>query len=258
MALNGTQAIDRATSLLIKILNSQEPPLLSELARQLDLPKSTTSRILGALERQGLIRRNRDGEYEGGEVLMKFAAAQNQDTSLIASLIARMRPVLENLAAKTSESVNLAVPGKAGNNELKLIDQVDGQYLLGATNWVGRNVPYHASALGKVLLAFNAAQLPSGNLQSKTNQTITSRAQLAKELEKVRKVGYAILDNELEEGLVAVAAPVFNRNGSVVAAISISGPDARITREQLVKFGELIIREIKKNQVKETGKVGAA
>jgi DNA-binding IclR family transcriptional regulator len=252
MALTGTQAVDRATSLLIEILNSQEPPLLSELARQLDLPKSTTSRILGALERQGLIRRDRDGAYIGGEVLMRFASTQNQD----AALIARMRPVLENLAAKTSESVNLAVPG---NNELKLIDQVDGQYLLGATNWIGRNVPYHASALGKVLLAFNAAQLPSGNLQSKTNRTITSKAQLTKELEKVRKVGYAILDNELEEGLVAVAAPVFNHNGSVVAAISISGPDARITKDQLIKFGEMIIREIKKNQVTAVaGKVGAA
>ena len=252
MALTGTQAVDRATSLLIEILNSQEPPLLSELARQLDLPKSTTSRILGALERQGLIRRDRDGAYIGGEVLMRFASTQNQD----AALIARMRPVLENLAAKTSESVNLAVPG---NNELKLIDQVDGQYLLGATNWIGRNVPYHASALGKVLLAFKAAQLPSGNLQSKTNRTITSKAQLTKELEKVRKVGYAILDNELEEGLVAVAAPVFNHNGSVVAAISISGPDARITKDQLIKFGEMIIREIKKNQVTAVaGKVGAA
>ncbi len=252
MALTGTQAVDRATSLLIEILNSQEPPLLSELARQLDLPKSTTSRILGALERQGLIRRDRDGAYIGGEVLMRFASTQNQD----AALIARMRPVLENLATKTSESVNLAVPG---NNELKLIDQVDGQYLLGATNWIGRNVPYHASALGKVLLAFNAAQLPSGNLQSKTNRTITSKAQLTKELEKVRKVGYAILDNELEEGLVAVAAPVFNHNGSVVAAISISGPDARITKDQLIKFGEMIIREIKKNQVTAVaGKVGAA
>ena len=252
MALTGTQAVDRATSLLIEILNSQEPPLLSELARQLDLPKSTTSRILGALERQGLIRRDRDGAYVGGEVLMRFASTQNQD----AALIARMRPVLENLAAKTSESVNLAVPG---NNELKLIDQVDGQYLLGATNWIGRNVPYHASALGKVLLAFKAAQLPSGNLQSKTNRTITSKAQLTKELEKVRKVGYAILDNELEEGLVAVAAPVFNHNGSVVAAISISGPDARITKDQLIKFGEMIIREIKKNQVTAVaGKVGAA
>ena len=248
--LTGTQAIDRATSLLIAILNSQEPPLLSELARQLDLPKSTTSRILGALERQGLIRRDRDGAYLGGDVLMRFASAQNQDSALIA----RMRPVLEALAKLTSESINLAVPG---NNELKLIDQVDGQYLLGATNWVGRHVPYHASALGKVLLAYGAVAIPNGSLQTKTSRTITSRTQLNAELEKVRKTGYAIINNELEEGLVAVAAPVYGHDGSVVAAISISGPDARINRDKLNKFGELIIKELKKNKLTD-GKVGAA
>ena len=253
MALTGTQAVDRATSLLIEILNSQEPPLLSELARQLDLPKSTTSRILGALERQGLIRRDRDGAYIGGEVLMRFASTQNQD----AALIARMRPVLENLAAKTSESVNLAVPG---NNELKLIDQVDGKHLLGATNWIGRNVPYHASALGKVLLAFGGAPVPTGTLQTKTSRTITTRTLLNAELEKVRKAGFAIIDNELEDGLVAVAAPVFNHEGKVVAAISISGPDARINRNQLNKFGELIIKELKKSMANNgtNGKAGAA
>ncbi len=253
MALTGTQAVDRATSLLIAIINAPKPPLLSELARELKLPKSTTSRILGALERQGLIRRDRDGAYLGGDVLMRFASTQNQDSTLVN----KMRPVLENLAAKTSESVNLAVPG---NNELKLIDQVDGQYLLGATNWVGRHVPYHASALGKVLLAFGAAQIPSGALQGKTSRTITSRAQLSKELEKVRKSGFAIIDNELEDGLVAVAAPVFGPTGLVVAAISISGPDARISKDDLNKFGELIIKELKKQNVasKLTGKAGAA
>ena len=250
MALNGTQAVDRATSLLIAILNSPEPPLLSQLARELGLPKSTTSRILGALERQGLIRRDRNSAYLGGEVLLKYASAQNQDSALIN----RMRPVLETLAEKTSESINLAVPG---SDDLKLIDQVDGKHLLGATNWIGRNVPYHASALGKVLLAFGAASLPAGNLQSKTARTITSRTQLNSELEKVRKAGFAIIDNELENGLVAVAAPVFNHDGKVVAAISISGPDARINREQLIKFGELIIKELKKQNVN-NGKVGAA
>ena len=253
MALTGTQAVDRATSLLIAIINAPKPPLLSELARELKLPKSTTSRILGALERQGLIRRDRDGAYLGGDVLMRFASTQNQDSTLVN----KMRPVLENLAAKTSESVNLAVPG---NNELKLIDQVDGQYLLGATNWVGRHVPYHASALGKVLLAFGAAQIPSGALQGKTSRTITSRAQLSKELGKVRKSGFAIIDSELEDGLVAVAAPVFGPTGLVVAAISISGPDARISKDDLNKFGELIIKELKKQNVasKLTGKAGAA
>ncbi len=254
MALTGTQAVDRATSLLIAILNSPEPPLLSELSRQLGLPKSTTSRILGALERQGLVRRDRNSAYLGGEVLLRYASTQNQD----AALIARMRPVLESLAAKTSESVNLAVPG---SDDLKLIDQVDGKHLLGATNWIGRNVPYHASALGKVLLAFGAASLPTGTLQTKTTRTITTRSILNAELEKVRKAGFAIIDNELEDGLVAVAAPVFAIDGNVIAAISISGPDARISREQLNKFGELIIKELKieSTQIaKAKGKVGAA
>jgi len=253
MALTGTQAVDRATSLLIAILNSPEPPLLSELARQLELPKSTTSRILGALERQGLVRRDRNSAYLGGEVLLKFASTQNKD----AALIARMRPVLEVLAEKTSESVNLAVPGI---DDLRLIDQVDGKHLLGATNWIGRSVPYHASALGKVILAFGGATVPTGTLQTKTSKTITTRTLLNAELEKVRKAGFAIIDNELEDGLVAVAAPVFNHEGKVVAAISISGPDARISRDQLNKFGELIIKELKKSMANNgnNGKAGAA
>lgn len=249
MALTGTQAVDRATSLLIAILNATQPPLLSELAREFDLPKSTTSRLLGALERQRLIRRDRSGAFIGGDVLMRFASLQNQDSALVS----RIRPVLESLAQKTSESVNLAVPGI---DELKLIDQVDGQFLLGATNWIGRHVPYHASALGKVFLAFGAAQLPTGALTAKTKKTITSKTQLATELNKVRKNGFAILDNELEEGLVAVAAPVYNHDGKVIAAISISGPDARINRDKLIKFGELIIKELKKENA--TRKAGAA
>lgn len=250
MALTGTQAVDRATSLLIAILNSPEPPLLSELARKLGLPKSTTSRILGALERQGLVRRDRNSAYLGGEVLLRYASTQNQD----AALVNRMRPVLESLANKTGETINLAVPGI---DDLKLIDQVDAKHLLGATNWIGKAVPYHASALGKVLLAFGAAALPAGNLQTKTNRTITSRNSLNTELEKIRKIGYAIIDNELEDGLVAVAAPVYGIDGEVIAAISISGPDARINRDQLNKFGELIIKELKKENPSK-GKVGAA
>ena len=256
MALTGTQAVDRASSLLIAIISAPKPPLLSELARELGLPKSTTSRMLGALERQGLIRRDREGAYLSGDVLMRFASSQNQDSALIS----RMRPILESLAAQTSESVNLAVPG---NNELKLIDQVDGQYLLGATNWVGRQVPYHASALGKVLLAFGAANIPNGPLKGKTSKTITSRTLLEKELTKVRKLGFATIDNELEDGLVAAAAPVFGAAGHVIAAISISGPDARISKEQLNKFGEMILKELKRNYTdsklnKANGKVGAA
>jgi DNA-binding IclR family transcriptional regulator len=109
------------------------------------------------------------------------------------------------------------------------IAQVDGVYLIGATNWLGRAVPLHCSAIGKVLLAYGAAKLPAGRLERRTDHSITSRAALAAELTAVRDRGYAVIDGELEPGLVAVAAPVYRDGGAVVAALSVSGPGTRLT-----------------------------
>jgi len=102
-------------------------------------------------------------------------------------------------------------------------------YLIGATNWLGRSVPLHCTAIGKVLLAFGAATLPPGRLERRTEHTITGRAALETELMAVRQRGYAVIDGELEPGLVAVAAPVFRDGGAVVAALSVSGPGNRLT-----------------------------
>ena len=249
--VNGTQAIDRASALLIHILESSTPPLLSELSRTYEIPKSTTSRMLSALERQGLIRRDRTGAFIAGGVLTQFVRSQNHDSVLVA----RMHSVLEKLALSTGETSNLAV---ASNGEMKLIDQVDSHYLLGATNWIGKTIPYHASALGKVLLAYGAATIPLGKLEKLTVKTITSRSRLFAELESVRKKGYAIIVDELEEGLVAVAAPIREDDGRVVGAISISGPSPRLTQRDLAKIGEVIIQEIHSLQVNHEGKIGAA
>lgn len=249
--VNGTQAIDRASALLIHILESSTPQLLSQLARTHEIPKSTTSRMLSALERQGLIRRNPNGAFIAGDVLTQFARSQNHDSVLVA----RVHSVLEKLAKETGETANLAV---ASNGQMKLIDQVDGQYLLGATNWVGRGIPFHASALGKVLLAYGAATIPLGTLEKLTSKTITSRAKLLTELENVRKKGYALIIDELEEGLVAVAAPIREDDGRVVGAVSISGPSPRLTMRDLTKIGEFIIQEIHSLQANHEGKIGAA
>jgi DNA-binding IclR family transcriptional regulator len=166
-----------------------------------------------------------------------------------------MHPVLEKLAMSTGETANLAV---ASNGEMKLIDQVDGHYLLGATNWVGKRIPFHASALGKILLAYGAATIPLGKLDKLTTKTITSRPKLLSELENVRKKGFAIIVDELEDGLVAVAAPIREDDGRVVGAISISGPSPRLTQRDLSKIGEVIIQEIHVLQANHEGKIGAA
>ena len=255
---HGTQAVDRAFALLITILESPAPLYLSDLAKRHELPKSTTSRLLAAMERQGVLQRDRSGAFLAGHILSTFAREQNQESILIAQI----RPVLQTLAEETGETANLAV---AGNGYINLIDQIDGHYLLGATNWVGRKVAYNASALGKVLLAFGVVSIPAGRLEQYTSATITSRIKLEDELERVRKVGYATIVDELEEGLTAVAAPVFDSRGGIIGAVSLSGPSPRMPGQSLASLGELISSELKKNSHQQKlhnpnklGKVGAA
>ena len=113
------------------------------------------------------------------------------------------------------------------------IAQVDSTYFIGGTNWVGLSVPLHCSALGKVLLAHGTAQLPGDKLERRTDKTITSEVALRAELAGVRARGYAITDEELEPGLIALAAPVYGFDGAVVAALSVSAPAARMTRDRL-------------------------
>jgi IclR family acetate operon transcriptional repressor len=237
-AITGTQAVNRASALLVHVLESERSPLLTELALAHGLAKSTTSRLLGALERAGLLQRDRDGAFQPGSVLTKFARTRGGE----ADLAARFHSVLERLSQSTGETANLAI---TGHGAVDLIDQVDGHYLLGAKNWVGTNVPLHCSALGKVLLAFGAATMPNGRLVRRTSATITSKSQLEDELTLVKNRGFASIFDELEEGLVAIAAPVREIDGTVIGAISISGPSTRITKERIEKFGALLMAEIK-------------
>ncbi|MHB1615194.1 MAG: IclR family transcriptional regulator [Actinomycetes bacterium] len=231
---HGTQAVDRAAQLLVRVVETDQPQTFSALCAELQLPRSTTSRLLGALERHGLIERDPTGAFRAGGVFAGYA----QRAGAPNDLSAMARPVLERLGELTGETVNLAVPRV---DRVEQIDQVDSRYLLGATNWVGIQVPLHASALGKVFLAHGASALPSGRLERRTSATITSRLLLEAQLVEVRQRGYAVTREELEPGLVAIAAPVTRGDRGVVAAISVSGPTARMGSAQIGRVGRLLV-----------------
>lgn len=237
---NGTQAIDRAASLLTQVVDGPRAVTFAELATASGLAKSTTSRLLTALERHRLIRRDETGRYWPGEIFVRYAWHNTSQ----ADLIAVAQPFLDRLAELTGETVNLAVarPGPAGGTLVEQIAQVDSRYLIGGTNWVGLTVPLHCSALGKVLLAYGAAELPSGPLTRLTPRTIVSRPMLASELQTVRERGYAVIDEELEPALVAVAAPVFAGRVNAIAAISVSAPASRLTARQIPGTGLTCVR----------------
>jgi DNA-binding IclR family transcriptional regulator len=240
----GTQAVDRAAQLLVQVARHRDPVSFTELTAASGLAKSTTSRLLTALERNGLVRRDVAGRFSPGEVFLSYAWRGGAE----ADLVTLAQPVLAQLGEQTGETINLGVPRDGGLVEQ--IAQVDSTYLIGGTNWVGLTVPLHCAALGKVLIAFGAAELPKGRLERRTARTITSRTALAAEIAAVRERGYAVTVEELEPGLVAVAAPVFAdaapfadaaafANGAVaIGAISVSGPASRLTSRQLPAAAE--------------------
>jgi DNA-binding IclR family transcriptional regulator len=218
----GTQAVDRAARLVTEVVHAPDSVTFTELAAATGLAKSTTSRLLVALERGGLVRRDDDGRFRPGDVFVRYAWRGGAE----AGLIEVARPFLDRLGGQTGETVNLGV---ARDGLVEQIAQVDSRYLIGGTNWVGRPVPLHCAALGKVLLAYGAAQLPPGRLESRTSRTLTNRAALEDNLREVRRRGYAVTDEELEPGLVAVAAPVFRDGAEVVGALSVTAPASRLT-----------------------------
>jgi IclR family transcriptional regulator, acetate operon repressor len=221
---NGTQAVDRAARLLSEVVHAADPVTFTELTTVTGLAKSTTSRLMLALERNHLVRRDDHGRFLPGEMFVSFAWRGGADTSLVAVA----QPFLDRLGKATNETINLGI---AAGTVVEQIAQVDCTYLIGGTNWVGRPVPLHASGLGKVLLAYGAAKPVRGHLESCTPKTITTEAALRAELAAVRARGYAVTDEELELGLIAFAAPVFRYDGAVVAALSVSAPTSRMTRE---------------------------
>ena len=212
----GTQAIDRAAQLLVRVVESSQPPSISELSAGAGLPKSTTSRLVGALERQGLVQRlGERGRLRPGPVLLRYAS---RDASQ--ALVALAQPSLRRLADASGETINLAVPGPEGVEHLA---QEDTAHFVGVTDWVGRSVPFGRAANGKCFLAFGGGKV--------------------EESELIRSRGYATSIDELEVGLTAMAAPVLATTGDAIAALSISGPTARLTSDRIAQFAPLLVEE---------------
>jgi IclR family transcriptional regulator, acetate operon repressor len=223
----GTQTIDRAAQLLTLVLEAERPRALAELADDAALPKSTTSRLLGALERQGLIQqRGRRGSFEPGPVLRRYASR--------GQLAELAQPHLEALSEASGETINLAVPGPLGVEHLA---QVESRHFLGTGQWVGRRVPFHCTAVGKVLIAFGGSD--PGALEPRTEATIVDADALATEIARVRRDGCATAIDELEVGLSSLAAPV----AEGMAALSISGPTLRLHAQRMTDLKPTLIHE---------------
>jgi IclR family transcriptional regulator, acetate operon repressor len=219
------QSVDRAVDVL-EYLARHGDASVTDLATKLDVHRSTAFRLLAALEARGLVEQvSERGRYRLGFGIVRLAGA----SAARLDLVEQSRPVTQRLALEVADTVNVArlEAGAAVN-----VDQVRGPASVTSHNWVGQRTPLHATSSGKVLLAHLDRQeqdrLLAGPLERFTPATITDPAALRRELDVVAEAGWASTIEELELGLNAVAAPIRQQDGVVIAALSVSGPSYRL------------------------------
>ncbi|MES2094336.1 MAG: IclR family transcriptional regulator [Actinomycetota bacterium] len=232
------QSVDRAL-VILEMLAAHGDLGVTEMARSLEVHKSTVSRLVGTLEEHGLVEQLSDrGRYQLSLGVVRLAGAARGRLDLVTE----SRALSRALAAQTGETVNLVV---LSGRETLYLDQASSGSALQIHNWLGKRNPLPATANGRVLLAWlpqaeielALADLsaPDGLFPSYTAKTVTQPAELRTVLATVRENGYSVVADELELGLTAVAAPIRGMGGSVIASLSVSGPSFRLAGERLAE-----------------------
>jgi IclR family transcriptional regulator, acetate operon repressor len=216
------QSVDRALSLLEALARAGNPVGVGELAERTGLPQGTTHRLLQGLHRRGYVRRDASRKYSVGTAALRLGDAAQR------SLARSAQPFLAQLVEASGETANLAV---LEGDDVVYLAQVPSPHTLRMFADVGRHVPPHTTAVGKVLLAAMpreraVALLRRTGLPRRTEATITDLDDLGRVLDAVQANGWAADDEEQEAGIRCVAVPVFSGE-QVVAAVSLSGPAER-------------------------------
>lgn len=217
---SSVQSVDRAISIL-EILARTGQSGVTEIAGELGVHKSTAFRLVSALQGRGLVEQSAErGGYRLGVGIVRLAGAATARLDVIREA----RPLVQALARDTGETVNIAV---LSEGSALYVEQEAGSAALQAHNWVGQHIPLHATSNGKVLLSGlpddRVEEEVGRRLRAYTPTTVTSLRALLGQLEEVRRVGHAVAVEELEPGLTAVAAPLRNVHGDVIASLSVSG-----------------------------------
>lgn len=236
------QVLDRAINILdfIARQNSGEVAL-PELSAAMKLHKTTTHRIARVLESRGLLRRGVDSNRYRLGLHLYDLGCQALDHINIRD---EARPVMTRVAFEVGETAHLAL---LDNAEVLYIERSEAQRSLTMGSKLGARNPVYCTALGKAILAYclepEVDRILSGaRMEARTRNTITNVLALKRELERIRDRGFAIDDEEIEDGIRCIAAPILNASGHAIAAISISGLSSRITPDRYQLVGKTIMK----------------
>lgn len=238
---NFVESIERGMNVFSFIVNSKKAVGITQISKALNLSLGSVQRVTYTLQKLGYLRKDEEiQKYSIGHngLVLGLGIVKDLDLKRVA------HPYLRELSAEIDETVNLAV---LDGIQIVYLDRVKTGQIININLSVGSKLPVYCTSMGKSLLAF----LPNDelleilnkiNLKPLTPNTITTKARLLRELEKVKKRGFSVNDKELDIGLRSVAAPVRNEHGTVVAAVNIAVPSSRVTFEELrTKFASKVI-----------------
>ncbi|MEO5323711.1 IclR family transcriptional regulator [Mesorhizobium sp. CC13] len=232
------QSLDRALRILAIVANG-DGLSLSEISAASELAASTAYRMLTTLQNHGMV------EFDSSEQLWSIGVETYRMGSAFLrrrKLVDRARIVMQELMERTGETANLGV---AEDDCVVFVSQVETHQAIRAFFRPGTRSPFHASGIGKAVLAHldrdrvNAIVRKAG-LAAYTEKTLSEAAALARDLEQIRARGWSVDDEERYPGMRCVAAPVFNEFGEPIGGVSVSGPTVRVTPEKVREIGPLV------------------
>jgi DNA-binding IclR family transcriptional regulator len=230
------QSVDRAVSVM-EFLSRRGWSGVTEVAKELEIHKSTAYRLLTTLRDRGLVEQDAATEkYRLGFGLVLLARTVSADLDILRCA----RPVCERLSERTRETVTIAV--LEGDDAVVIHQSISRASALGV-DWTGRHTPLHATAAGKIFLAYmpedQLLRILEEPLERFTENTIVDPASLKGHAKRILDAGYGYTVEELEVGLNAVGAPIRGADGTLVGAVSVSGPAFRLPPDALADTGEL-------------------
>jgi IclR family transcriptional regulator, KDG regulon repressor len=217
---------------LLNLFSTDEPELqLADMASRLEIGQSTAYRLVHTLTEEGLIVRD---PYAKSYRLAASVLALGHTIITKMDLCHLSLDILEKLAKRTGETAHISVMKE---HQVLYLLKMDSAYPVHLLSHAGRKNPIHCTSTGQVLLAYQSPaimeQIIHKGLASYTSKTITDPLKLKNLLKTIRLQGYAVSQEELHEGVTSIAAPVRNKKGQVIAAVSIAGPTRRINNQTI-------------------------
>lgn len=228
----------KALDVIDALVVAGRPVSVSELAERVGQPVPTAHRMLRTLLLRDYVSQTDDGLYR---ITLKLYELGTGTIARI-DVATELRPICEALCSQLAETVNLGI--RSGEHAV-YVTKLESPRSLHLLTQLGLHVPLQTTAMGKALLAFmprerSAAVIDRIAFQPRTRNTITDRGQLETELERARSRGWAVDDEEFDYGLVCIGAPVYDRTGEVIAAISASGPRERFAPSAWTSIGAAV------------------